>query len=69
LFIISGNILNFVIWAMLKLKLDLLTAFNSFEFMIREEKKLEKFQTKSSIMLDLPMEVIKAQEFIKELMR
>jgi len=54
---------------MLKLKLDLLTAFNSFEFMIREEKKLEKFQTKSSIMLDLPMEVIKAQEFIKELMR
>lgn len=69
LVIISVNILNFVLWAVLKLKLDLLNAFNSFEFNIREEKKLEKFQTKKSSMLDLPTEVIKAAEFMKELMR
>jgi len=61
--------LNFVLWVILKLKLDLLNAFNSFEFNVREEKKLEKFHTKNPILLELPIEMIKAAELFRELYR
>lgn len=36
LVIFAFNILNFVLWAILKLKLDLLNAYNSFDNMIKE---------------------------------
>jgi hypothetical protein len=50
---------------MLKLKLDLLNAFNSFEFNLREEKKLDHYQPKNPALLDLPLEIIKAAEYMK----
>lgn len=46
------------------MKIDMLRAFNSYENMIKEKKKLEKFKPKSEVLLDMPVELIKATELM-----
>ena len=62
LVIFGFNIFNFTLWAILKLKLDILNAFNSFENLMKEQKKKEQFEPKNPLLLTLPTEVIKMME-------
>ena len=63
------NVLNFVIWACLKLKIDLLSSLNSFDNLVKEEKKINKYKVKSETLLDMPVELIKATELMQEYMQ
>ena len=63
------NVLNFVIWACLKLKIDLLSSLNSFDNLTKEEKKINKYRPKSETLLDMPVELIKATELMQEYMQ
>ena len=41
-------------------------AFNSYDNIIKEKKKIDKFKPKSKLLLDIPIELIRATELMQE---